>query len=284
MTDLTIEACLAQAKEKLATAIPLSHLDAESLLAFVLDKSRSYLHAFPEKTLSEEEESRFAALVRRRVNQEPLAYLTGMREFWSLELTVTQETLIPRPETEVLVETILTLKGQANALDVADLGTGSGAIALALAHERPSWRIDATDISENALQIARKNAQRLRIENVSFYQGDWCTALPRLGFDIIASNPPYIADVEWDAYAGGLAFEPKEALTSGRDGLDAIRRISESCQLYLKPGGLLLIEHGWQQGPQVRDLLTSSQYGSILTIKDFSGQERVTLGKKAGVG
>lgn len=280
MTPITIRECLQQAKEKLSGCAVDPFFEAQVLLAFVIQEPRSYLHAWPEKGLTDNQAEQFAAALARLCRQEPMAYVTGVREFWSLPFTVTPATLIPRPETETLVETVLNRAGGLKpALKVADLGTGSGAIALALAHERPAWQIYATDISESALQIASKNAQQLRIENVSFYQGSWCTALPRLGFDMIVSNPPYIAETEWPAYVKGLAFEPVSALVSGVDGLDAIRVISLSAKDYLNSDGYLLIEHGFLQGQAVRDLLMAEGYDSVCSVCDFSGQERVTLGR-----
>lgn len=276
---LTIHDTLCAAKAALAAHSDNPQLEAEVLLAFVLKESRSYLRAWPEKTLTPEQHASFTALLQRRCQREPLSYLTGQREFWSLDLLVTPDTLIPRPETELLVQTALDLMSEkSNSIHVADLGTGSGAIALAIAHERPLWHVDAVDISDNALQVARKNAQRLGIENVSFYRGNWCTALPHSHFDIILSNPPYIAETEWAEYANGLAFEPRNALVSGWDGLDAIRTISQSAKAYLKPHGYLLMEHGFLQGSAVRALLIEAGFNNVHSLLDLSGQERVTVG------
>lgn len=270
---MTIRLSLHEAKEKLLA------LDAEILLAHILHKPRSYLHAWPEHTLTDEQAKQFAEYVKRRSNREPVAYITGRQEFWSLELSVNSDTLIPRPETELLVETTLKLAGDSNPrMKVADLGTGSGAIALALAHERPTWQIYATDSSEHALQIARKNAQQLAINNISFQFGNWCSALCEEDMDIIVSNPPYIAETEWERYASGLEFEPRQALVSGMDGLEAIRTIIQSASRYLKPSGYLLIEHGYRQGNAVRELFAAAGCSGIYSINDLAGRERVTSG------
>lgn len=272
----TIKEILQEAKQKLSVITTEAVLEAEILLAHALEKDRTYLHAWPEKNLTPPEIQKFTQLIERRLNKEPIAYIIGTKEFWSLEFVVTKDTLIPRPETELMVETILNLISNPQA-KIADLGTGSGAIALSIAHERPNWKIHAVDISESALQIASKNAQRFALKNVSFYLGSWCTALPCADFDAILSNPPYIAETEWEGYAEGLAFEPSSALVSGEDGLVAIREISHSAKHHLKPGGYLLFEHGFAQGKAVQEILAKDGYQAIQTLKDFSGQDRVTL-------
>lgn len=272
---VNIKHLLQHAKQELHSA-----LEAEILLAFVLKQSRTYLLAHAERELTVLELRTFNELLARRLQREPIAYITGTKEFWSLPLFVTSDTLIPRPETELLIEKILTLYPHESPIKMADLGTGSGAIALAIAHERPHWEIYATDISENALQIARKNAQHLKLQNISFCHGNWCTALPCENFDVIASNPPYIAETEWSDYAQGLEFEPMHALLSGRDGLDAIHEITFSAMAFLKVGGYLLFEHGYKQGKIVRDLLIQAGFKAVETLNDLNGQERVTLGKK----
>lgn len=248
------------------------------MLAYALEKPRTYLHAWPDHIVPNVAVERFSHYLKRRCQKEPIAYLTGKKEFWSLELSVNADTLIPRPETELLVELILKRFPQDN-VKVADLGTGSGAIALALASERPTWQIHAVDVSEKALEIARKNAQQLGFDKISFHSGSWCTALPCSGFDIIVSNPPYIAESEWEQYAEGLTFEPHNALISGLDGLHAIREISQSARHCLKPGGYLFIEHGFMQGNRVREIFATTGYDSIQSINDLSGQERVTFAR-----
>lgn len=276
----TIQQALAEAKNLLSVVTDNPLLEAEILLAHVLDTTRSYLHIWCETKLNQDQCKEFAACLLRRRNKEPIAYITGSREFWSLNFFVTPDTLIPRPETELLVESVLdTFKHSTTAIKVADLGTGCGAIALAMAHERPDWQIYATDVSESALQIARKNARRLALQNISFHQGNWCTALPCDGFDVIVSNPPYIGEMEWEAYAEGLEFEPRDALISGLDGLDSIRTICHSAKSCLKPAGYVFVEHGFLQGAAVRKIFAAAGYSQIHSVRDLSGQERVTVGQ-----
>jgi release factor glutamine methyltransferase len=215
----------------------------------------------------------------RRAAGEPLAYLTGRREFWSLDLAVTPDVLIPRPETELLVELALQRIPRNVKVDIADLGTGSGAIALALAHERPLTRVLATDASAATLTVARDNAARLRNGNIEFAQGDWCAALGNRKFDLIVSNPPYIADKDAHLQQGDLRFEPRAALASGADGLDAIRVIVHGAPAHLKPGAWLMFEHGHEQGLAVRDLLEKSGFVEVFTERDLEGRERVTGGR-----
>ncbi len=260
-------------------------LEAEILLAHVLNQSRAFLHAWPEKQLSEDQHCQFADYIQRRCRHEPLAYITNHREFWSLDFLVSPDTLIPRPESELLVESVLNLMSAEEGLattasvKVADLGAGSGAIGLSIAHERLSWQIYAVDISDAALQIAKMNAQRLRIENISFYQGSWCHALPCRDFDVIVSNPPYISEAEWGAYSKGLAFEPRSALVSGQDGLESIRDIIHAAKYFLKSKGYLLIEHGFLQAGAVYQLFVANGYNHIHSVRDLAGHERVMIGQ-----
>src|SRR5579883_886559 len=232
---MRIQDALQQAKEKMRSVTDQPMFEAELLLAHVLKKPRPYLYAWPEQVLSEAALTQFLRLLQRRYEKEPIAYIMGTKEFWSLPLTITPATLIPRPETEVLVESVLKAYPRDRHLKIADLGTGSGAIALALASERPHWDIHAVDSSEQALEVARKNAQQLQLHQVSFHHGNWCTALLSTDFDAIVSNPPYIAEMEWAQYAEGLAFEPRQALVSGKDGLEAIRTIIQTAKHCLKP-------------------------------------------------
>jgi len=276
----SIQQTLAEAKNLLSVVTDQPVLEAEVLLSHVLDTTRDYLHTWGDARLTDDQSMEFANCLLRRRNQEPIAYITGHREFWSLNFYVTPDTLIPRPETELLVESVLaTYKNAKTGIRIADLGTGCGAIALALAHDQPKWQVMATDVCEQALQVAKTNAERLGIRNISFYQGNWCAALPGEGLDVIVSNPPYIGEMEWDAYAEGLAFEPRDALVSGLDGLDAIRTIIHSAKHYLKPSGHVFVEHGFLQGAQVRKIFAASGYGQIHSIRDLSGQERVTVGQ-----
>lgn len=275
----TIRSALQVAAGQIAD-LPFGHprLEAELLLAHVLACPRSTLVAWPERTLTPTQWQQFERLVAQRSAGTPLAYLLGEREFWSLRLRVDSNTLIPRPETEVLVERALCRMPAARSGVAADLGTGSGAVAIALASERPRWLITATDESPAALQIARDNAQRLQCTNVRFEAGDWCDALGSERFDVIASNPPYIPENDPHLASGDVRFEPLRALVSGEDGLDAIRILCRCAQQHLHPGGWLLFEHGPEQGPQCRALLAASGYENVNTYADLEGRERVTEG------
>jgi len=253
--------------------------DAQWLLVHALGQSRSWLYAHGEDIAGAALAARFEALVARRVAGEPVAYLTGRRGFWSFDLAVTPATLIPRVETELLVELALTRLPQDRDLHVADLGTGSGAIALALAHERPRARVVATDASDAALAVARGNGDALGIDNIEFRRGDWLAPLAGERFDLIASNPPYIASDDPHLGAGDLRHEPMAALASGRDGLDAIRVIVRDAPAHLVAGGWLLLEHGLEQGRAVQDLLGAAGFVDVATEHDLEGRDRVTLGR-----
>jgi release factor glutamine methyltransferase len=252
--------------------------DAELLLAHVLRASRGWLFAHGDAALPAGAAERFTELVARRRSGEPVAYLTGRQGFWSLDLAVTPATLIPRPETELLVELALERLPAEVPLRVADLGTGSGAIALAIARERPHARVVATDASEAALAVACGNAERNGVGNVAFRSGDWFAPLRGERFDLIASNPPYIALDDPHLGEGDLRFEPATALSSGADGLDAIRTLVAGAPAHLAAGGWLLLEHGWTQGDAVRALLQQAGFGDVRTAQDLEGRDRVTLG------
>jgi release factor glutamine methyltransferase len=267
---VTSGAALASAASFLGT-----RLDAELLLAHVLDGTRASVVARDERVLTPEEQGDFEQLLARRMAGEPLAYLTGTREFWSLELEVTRDVLVPRPETELLVEWSLScLRKQASS--VLDLGTGSGAIALAIAKECPDARVTASDVSRAALDVARANARRLRLD-VEFAEGAFFAALDG-PFDLIASNPPYVA--EGDPHLAELKFEPALALTSGADGLDALRAIVAGAPARLRAGGWLLVEHGATQGAAVRELFARAGFAQVETRRDLAGLERATGGQK----
>jgi release factor glutamine methyltransferase len=269
---IRIDAALRQARER------VDAVDAELLLAHVLGQSRSWLFAHGDDLLDADAEEKFAALLQRRVAGEPAAYLTGRRGFWRFDLRVTPDTLIPRPETELLVEVALARLPENRALHVADLGTGSGAIALALACERPHAHIVATDASAAALAIAEANARELQLANVEFRRGEWCEPLGDEHFDLIASNPPYITDD--DPHLAALRFEPRSALASGADGLDDIRRIVLESVPHLLPHGWLLLEHGHDQGEAARTLLRHAGYIEVETVVDLEQRDRVTLGRR----
>lgn len=256
--------------------------EAELLLLHVLDRPRSWLFAHATDPLAANDQAAFEALLARRVAGEPVAYLTGRRGFWTLDLEVDPATLIPRPETELLVELALERLPPDQALQLADLGTGSGAIALALASERPRAQVLATDASPGALAVAARNAARIELDNVRFAEGghDWYAPLQGVRFDLIASNPPYIASNDPHLEQGDLRFEPSTALASGMDGLDDIRRIVEGGQAHLRPGGWLLIEHGWDQGAAIRALFEATGFAEVQTVQDLEQRDRITLGRR----
>ena len=251
-------------------------LDAELLLLHALGKPRSWLFAHAGDAPEMDVQTAFSALVERRAGGEPVAYITGRQGFWSLELEVTPATLIPRPETELLVELALARLPRDAPCAVADLGTGSGAIALAIASERPLARIVATDASSAALDVARRNAQRLGLGNVAFAHGDWLAPLAGQRFALVVSNPPYIEAADPHLARGDLRFEPATALASGADGLDDIRHIVHAARAHLEPGGLLLFEHGWNQGEASRNLLKAAGYADVFTAPDLERRERVS--------
>lgn len=279
MIAATLSELLTDAARCLAAISDTPRLDAEVLLAAALERPRSYLHAWPERTPEPEQSARFMAWLDRRCAGEPLAYILGRREFWSLELEVTPETLIPRPETELLVELALARLPVDRPITIADLGTGSGAIALALAVERPLARIVAIDRSPAALIVARRNARRLETRHVEFREGDWCAPLRDERFDLIAANPPYVAAADPRWRQGELRFEPPAALVSGADGLDALRVIIGQSPGYLKPGGWLLLEHGYDQGEAVPALLREHGFEAVSDHRDAAGISRTSRGR-----
>jgi len=263
-----------------ATLGPLDRppgLDAELLLAGALERDRSYLHAHPEATLNEAQRRLYDQLVQRRAQREPLAYILGFKEFWSLKLRVTPDVLIPRPETELLVELALARIPERVRWNIADLGTGSGAIALAIAKERPEACVVATDISDAALTLAADNAMRLGIANARFVAGDWFAPL-REPFHLIVSNPPYVDADDPHLRNPGLRYEPSQALISGERGLADLMRIVRDAGTFLCPGGELIVEHGFEQPAAVRTLFERSGFSGVKTYRDLAGRERVTLG------
>ena len=271
-----IDALLRAARARVAPG------EAEWLLSHVLGKSRSWLVAHGDDGLDAAAAGRFERLVARRVAGEPVAYLIGQRGFWQFDLTVTPATLIPRPETELLVELALDRLPGDRRWRVADLGTGSGAIALAIAYERPNAQVVATDASVAALDVARGNAGALKLSRIDFREGNWFEPLAGERFDLVASNPPYIADGDVHLEQGDLRHEPRAALASGADGLDAIRVLAAGAIAHLQPGGWLLVEHGWEQGGPVRELLRSVGLLEVKTARDLENRDRVTLGRAPG--
>lgn len=252
----------------------VARLDAEVLLAALLGTGRAQLLAYPERTIAPLVAAMFDAGVQRRASGEPLAYITGVREFWSLPLVATPEVLVPRPETELLVERCLAVLGSGPSRKLADLGTGSGAIALALARERPDWELIATDASAAALEIAAINRERLGVRNVELRIGSWCGPLRGERFDAIVSNPPYIAP--GDPALADLAFEPRTALVAQDQGYADLLEIITQAREFLLPGGLLLMEHGATQAARLRDALVAAGYDRVACHRDLAGHDRVT--------
>jgi release factor glutamine methyltransferase len=259
-----------------------AELEAGLLLCHLLRVPRSHLFAWPEKRLTPGQQRGYEVLIRRRLEGEPIAHITGKREFWSLPLRVTSDTLIPRPETELLVERALMHLATIAAPRIADLGTGSGAIALALASERTDALIHASDQSTAALAVARANAEALQFPNVSFFQGDWCDALPKdQCYDLVVSNPPYVEAGDAHLRQGDLPHEPLSALIAGPDGLADIRQIAAQTPGRLKLGGWLLLEHGETQSESVRTILRERGFSAISTLEDLARRPRVTEGRRA---
>ena len=285
--------------KQLQTALNLevatARIEVQCLLQAVLRVNRAYLLTYPERILTADEQRRYAALFARRLNGEPIAYLLGEREFFGLNCKVTPATLIPRPDTELLVELalqriprpLLYPLGCAGAggrqagrgFRVLDMGTGSGAIALAIAHERTDVEVVAVDASEAALEVARDNVRCLNLANVRLLHSDWFSALTDERFDLIVSNPPYIAADDVHLSQGDVRFEPMRALASGKDGLDDIRRIVVRAQDYLNAGGWLMFEHGYDQAERVRQLMQQAGFAGVSSVRDLSGIERVTMGR-----
>jgi release factor glutamine methyltransferase len=257
---------------------PTPRLDAELMLAHVLGKSRSYLHTWPERELDAQQLERFQAALVRRQAGEPVAYILGQQGFWSLDLEVAAHTLIPRPDTELLVETVLALL-PATPARLLDLGTGSGAIALALASERSAWRVTGVDRITEAVALAERNRARLKLTNANFIESHWFSALTGQRYQLIVSNPPYIAADDRHLAQGDVRFEPSSALVAGVDGLDDIRLIIEQAPGYLQAGGWLLLEHGFDQAAAVRELLGERGFSTVQSRRDLGSHERISLGR-----
>lgn len=253
-------------------------LDAELLLARALSASRARLRSHPEEVPPPDAARRYLELIERRAAGEPIAYILGRKDFWTLELEVTPAVLIPRPETELLIERALALQAHPHAR-VADLGTGSGAIALALASARPGWQVTATDLSAAALAVARVNAVALGLERVQLIEGDWLECLDGSKFDLLLSNPPYIAEDDAALEQPELRYEPRLALVAAEEGLAALRRIIRAAPAHLLPGGWLLLEHGATQAALVAGELVARGFGQVRSHRDLAGRERMTEGQ-----
>ena len=251
-------------------------LDAELLLAEAIGQSREYLFTWPNKELTQSQFEKFDTYCGRRLTGEPIAYILGRQAFWDFELLVNPAVLIPRPETELLVETALELLDKSATAVVLDLGTGSGAIALALAANNRHWTVTAVDSSESALGVAADNAKLLQLSNIEFIQTSWCDGLPVAHFDLIAANPPYVEAGDKHLSEGSLPFEPVAALVAKENGLADIRAIAEQSRHCLKKDTWLLIEHGFQQKQDVEKILADTGYGNIECVKDLAGLDRLT--------
>lgn len=273
-----LKTALAEAVSLLRNVTETPVLDAEVLLLDVLNKTRSYLRSWPEQELTPEQHAAYQALISNRKSGQPIAYLTGKREFWSRDFNVTPDVLIPRPETELLIELSLAILPTNQSSRILDLGTGSGIIAVTLATERPGAHVSATDISPKAFRVAVENAKQHRVENIQFFLSNWFDNLPQGEFDLIVSNPPYIAEDDEHLQQGDLRFEPKTALISSERGLKDIRIIVESSFKCLVPGGCLMVEHGYNQQKEILNLFHSFGYKNIKSHTDLSGQPRVTSG------
>ncbi|WP_019529624.1 peptide chain release factor N(5)-glutamine methyltransferase [Dasania marina] len=268
---------LLASRSSLAAVSDTPGLDVELLLAHCLDKDRSYLKTWPEREVGEQQQQQFAVLLQRRQRGEPIAYLIGSRGFWTLDLRVNASTLIPRPETELLVELALEKLADTALARILDLGTGTGAIALAIASENNHWQVLACDVQAEAVALAQDNGQQNKIHNVEFLQSNWFAQIPVQQFDLIVSNPPYIDPADPHLAQGDVRFEPRSALVAAGKGLADIRHIIQQAQAYLEPGAWLLLEHGYDQGPAVRELLHTQGYSAVATRQDIAGMDRVSL-------
>lgn len=274
--DLSIKQYLEDGTAILRAVSDSPRLEAELLMGLVLRKPRSFLHAWPEQQLSETDAERYEALLRQRFSGDPIAYMTGIREFWSMPLKVTQNVLIPRAETELLVEKALLKLPEDEDLRVLDLGTGSGAVSLAIARERPRASVVGVDISLAALEVARFNARLQKISNVEFRESDWFDAVRGEKFHVVVGNPPYVAEDDPHLVQGDARFEPRIALDAGPGGMDAFRAIFDRAHNYIVRQGWLLLEHGPTQHLPLRRLLEAQHYHDIAIHKDAAGHDRVT--------
>lgn len=275
---LSVAQALQAAVRQLGDVSDSARLDAEVLLAETLGKDRTWLFTWPDQTLSASQQSHFDDLLTRRGNGEPVAYLVGYREFFGHRFLVSPVTLIPRPDTELLVETALAELDTQAPLTVADLGTGTGAIAISLALACPSWRLVGVDLTRDIVDLAERNCAALGATNVELRQGSWLAPVPER-LDAVVANPPYIRDCDPHLQQGDVRFEPPSALVAGEDGLDDLRAIARQSRAALNVGGLLLVEHGHDQGEAVRALFAAEGYQHPRTLADLAGNDRVTLAR-----
>ncbi len=285
----TVDQLLREGARRLGGLGDSPRLDAELLLAHALGQTREDLYRSLFSAVSPDAEANYGLLLAERATRRPVAQLIGKRDFWTFSLAVTGATLVPRPETELLVERALARIPVDAAWSVADLGTGTGAVAIAIARERPVCNVLATDLSKPALAVARRNAKSLGLQNLKFKQGDWFQPLPepdssKWRCHLLIANPPYLAADEWAAADPELGFEPRLALDGGRDGLDAFRVLTAGAPRYLRPGGWLLLEHGFRQGEEVRALLKDAGFGNLATTADLAGRPRVSEGQIGSAG
>jgi len=278
LSSMAIAKLIAYGQQHLLATSDSAKLDVELLICFVINKPRTYLLTWPEQMLSLTQTTHFAELLLRRTQGEPIAYIVEMREFWSLPLQVSPATLIPRPDTEVLVELVLN-NHSAEGLNCLDLGTGTGAIALALASEQGAWQIDAVDFSADAVALAKTNASNLNLTQVNIFQSDWFSAVAKnKHYDVIVSNPPYIDEQDHHLAQGDVRFEPKTALVAADSGLADIKIIVSQARNYFNQLGYLYIEHGFEQSIAVQDILADYSYEKIQTFKDYNDNDRITCG------
>ncbi|WP_019025928.1 peptide chain release factor N(5)-glutamine methyltransferase [Colwellia piezophila] len=276
MKNTSLVNWIAFGQKQLASCSDSAKLDAQILLAFVLNKDRTFLLTWPENKLDKPDEQQYLALLQRRSSGEPIAYIIGVKEFWSLPFRVSPATLIPRPDTEILVELVLEHFSDVKSLHCLDLGTGTGAIALALASEQPTWEIQAVDFSLDAVKLAKQNAENLQLTQVKIFQSNWFSAVDKHKFDVIVSNPPYIDGLDENLSQGDVRFEPLSALVAHDQGFADIKHIAQQALGFLNAQGRLFLEHGYQQGKAVRNILTTLGYENSETVRDLNGHERIT--------